>query len=473
MSISSSKFLSVLQTRPTETETGVKAAVDYPYMLEKIRGIIAQHHADELSKSFGSRESADTLKELILRYCLQEMAGKEYDAGKLADQIFLDMASLGILTEYLRDPMVEEININSYNLIEIIYSDHIKYLRDEEAFRTPQAALDTIKRMVRVGGSILDGATPRVDSYIGDGTRITATIKPVVPDENGVVASIRKQNKSSITRENLIDSGSVSPEILDFLTMCICNHISIGIAGSTGSGKTTDLAFLLNEYIRRNHDYNNRIYIIEDSRELNLLDYDDENDRPARVIYTTTKAPPNPITMLDLIIDSLRYHPNLLVPAEVRDAAAYEAAVAGQTGHTIVTTLHADNARDAYKRLLSMCNMAQTGLSESKLMDMCVSAWPIMVYKKQLRDNSRKYMEVFEATGQKDGEVVGHMLFSFEIEGAERDERGNISKVIGKHVRTGCISPRLYKRLRDNGVEESEIRALFPDAVAPAEEGVA
>jgi pilus assembly protein CpaF len=252
--------------------------------------------------------------------------------------------------------------------------------------------------------------------------------------------------------------------MLDFLTLCLCNGISVGLAGSTGSGKTTDQAFLLNEYIRRNDDYNNRVFIIEDSRELNLTDYDDENDRPARVLYTVTKEPPNPISMLDLIVSSLRFHPSLIVPAEVRDAAAYEAAVAGQTGHTILTAFHADSAADAYRRLVSMCHLAQTGLSDELLLEMCAGAWPIMVFKKQLKDNSRKYMEIFEATGVENGRLQGRMLYRFVIQGTERDGHGRVVKVHGSHERVGTISPELFCRLRDNGAPEAELNRLFPDA---------
>ena len=180
-------------------------------------------------------------------------------------------------------------------MVEINYPDHIRYLYDNEAFPTPTAALDIIKRMVRMGGMLLDAQTPpRVDSYIGDGTRISAMIPPVVPQDRGVIASIRKQSRSEITREQLLASDSASPDMLDFLTLCLCNGISVGLAGGTGSGKTTDQAYLLNEYIKRNDDQNNRIFVIEDSRELNLTAYDTENDRPARVLYTVTKDPPKP-----------------------------------------------------------------------------------------------------------------------------------------------------------------------------------
>ena len=467
MSITAYEYLAVLQATEAGSEQSLeKGDFDYSKLLEKVRSFIAEKHSTELAAALDSADAAKTLKTLILKYCVQELAGKEFDPEKLVEQIYQDMAGLGILTDYLYDPDVEEININGYNVVEINYPDHIKYLYDKEAFSMPTAALDIVKRMVRMGGMILDAQTPRVDSYTREGTRISAMIPPVVPRERGVIASIRKQNRSTITRRQLLESGSATSDMLDFLTLCLCNGISVGLAGSTGSGKTTDQAYLLNEYIRNNDDYNNRVFIIEDSRELNLTEYDNENDRPARVLYTVTKDPPNPITMLDLIVSSLRFHPSLIVPVEVRDAAAYQAANAGQTGHTILTAFHADSAHDAYRRLVSMCHLAQPGLSDELLLEMCVGAWPIMVFKKQLKDNSRKYMEILEATGVEDGKLKGRILFKFIIDRTERDGRGRIVKVHGAHQRVGTISQKLFSRLRDNGAPEAALYRLFPDALS-------
>ncbi|MBP1737493.1 MAG: pilus assembly protein CpaF [Oscillospiraceae bacterium] len=464
MTITAYEFLSILQAAEAFPEQGPESnGFNYQKLLEKVRSVIAEKHSTELSSALGNIDAAKTLKTLILKYCVEALAGQEFDQAGLVEKIYQDMAGLGILTEYLYDQDVEEVNVNGYSVIEINYPDHIKYLYDTEAFPTPTAALDIVKRMVRMGGMLLDAQTPRVDSFIGNGTRISAMIPPAVPHDRSVIASIRKQSQSTITREQLLSSGSASSDMLDFLTLCLCNGISIGLAGGTGSGKTTDEAFLLNEYIRGNDDYNNRVFVIEDSRELNLTDYDAENDRPARVLYTVTKDPPNPITMLDLIVSSLRFHPALIVPAEVRDAAAYQAAVAGQTGHTILTAFHADNAHDAYRRLVSMCHLAQTGLSDELLLEMCVSAWPVMVYKKQLKDNSRKYMEIFEATGIENGRLKGQMLYQFVISRTERDERGRVVKVHGSHQKAGAISPELLGRLRDNGASEAALYRLFPE----------
>jgi pilus assembly protein CpaF len=463
VSISSYEFLSIVQAQD-EATVEATAQMDYQSLLESVRASIAQNHADELSAALDSVGAVAELKSLILKYASALLAGRDYDRDGLTEKIYQDMAGLGLLTPYLHDPTVEEININGYETVEIIRPSRTTFLYGTEAFTTPTAALDVIKRMVRMGGMLLDAQTPRVDSYIGSGTRISAIIPPLVPQEQGVVVSIRKQVKSRLTREQMIEAGTATSDMLDFLSTCLCYGVSIGVAGGTGSGKSTLMNYLLNEYIRTNDDSNNRIYIIEDSRELNLISYDSENNRPARVLYTVTKGAPNPVSMFDLIVSSLRFHPAIIVPAEVRDGAAYQAAIAGQTGHTVLTSFHADGAQDAYKRLVALCNTAGTGLADARLLDMCIGAWPIVIYQKQLKDNTRKIMEVFEAIGQKNGQVRGNMLYRFQIEGVERDEAGHITRICGSHQRTGCISPRLYCRLRDNGASDELMKRLFPEA---------
>lgn len=471
MSISSYEFLSIIQAKEDANNEERTDAFDYASTLESVRASIAANHAQELSAALDDEEAAAALKNLIMKYATECMSGKDYDRKALTERIYEDMAGLGILTKYLYDPSVEEININDYRMIEIVRSDGTEYLRNADAFSSPEAELDIVKRMVRMGGMLLDAQTPRVDSFIGSGTRISAIIPPITPPEQGVIVSIRKQSRNRITREQLIESGTATADMLDFLVACLCYGVSIGTAGGTGSGKSTLMTYLLNAYIENNEDSNNRIFIIEDSREMNLLDYDNIHDRPARVLYTLTKPEPNPISMFDLIVSSLRFHPSLLVPAEVRDGAALQAAIAGQTGHTILTSFHADNAHDAYSRLVALCNMAGTTLPSDRLLDMCVRAWPIIVCQKQLKDNTRRITEVFEATSILHGEVKGNCLFRFVTEHTERGENGRITRVIGHHEQADCISRTLYNRMIDNGAPKDLMTRLFPNVNKNTEAG--
>ena len=128
-----------------------------------------------------------------------------------------------------------------------------------------------------------------------------------------------------------------------------------------------------------------------------------------------------------------------------------------------LTSFHADGAEDGYRRLVSMCHTAGTRLTNDQLLEMCISAWPIIIFQKQLKDNSRKIMEIFEARGLLDGSVKGKTLYRYDMDRVERDGHGHIIKVHGKHRRTGCISPALYNRLRDNGAPEEHLKRLFPE----------
>jgi pilus assembly protein CpaF len=219
-------------------------------------------------------------------------------------------------------------------------------------------------------------------------------------------------------------------------------------------------------YILSRVPFEKRIVTIEDTRELTLARYDKNGVMQNDIIHLLTKEEPNPVTMLDLLKLSLRLHPHILVPAEMRGKEALTVQEAGRTGHTIVSTLHANSARTAYERILTMCLEAGTSLSEERLLKNIVEAFPVMLFKMQLPDKSRKYMEIFEATGVRDGEVNGTTLFKYVVDSYERDREGRIIKVVGSHRRMGNISPALAERLLICGVPQKIIRRFSQGGAA-------
>lgn len=270
------------------TDTSNQQTMEYKDVLDKIRHIISKYHSAELVDVIYSPSAVDKLKNLIIRYLNQNKMSVEecVNISSLADKIYEDMAGFGILTKYLQNEDVEEVNINAWNSIEVVYPDRVELL--EETFVSPEDCMDKIKKMVWLGGSIIDGSNPKVDSFIGEGVRISALIPPCVDGKIGGVASIRRQKENVITRRLMIEYGSATAEELDFLPLCINNGVSLAIAGSTGSGKTTDLAYLISCL-----DDDKRIYTIEDTRELNIAKY--KNGRMTnRVVQTLTKDAPIP-----------------------------------------------------------------------------------------------------------------------------------------------------------------------------------
>ena len=440
----------------TEAGASSENSSTYKEVLDKIRHVISQNHSAELINVMYSDEAKEKLKNLIVRYLNQNKlsVAECRNISELADKIYEDMAGFGVLSKYLTDTTVEEININAWNSIEVIYPDKIVML--DETFISADDCMDKIKKMVWLGGSIIDGSNPMVDSFIGEGIRISAIIPPCVDRKTGGVASIRRQKKNIITRKLMIEYGSATDEELDFLSLCVNNGVSLAIAGSTGSGKTTDLGFLI-ECL----DHEKRIYTIEDTRELNIAKINDKGCMINRVVQTVTKDGTNPITMDALLKEALRFHPNVIIPAEMRGGEALTAVEAGRTGHTIISTLHANSAIDAYNRILSMCVSTGVRLSENKLLEFILEAMPLILFKRQLPDGRRVYDEIFEGQKVENGRVIGKTLYKYEIMENVYDTEGNILKVVGRHQQVNKMSPELLARLKYGGASEEMLRRFM------------
>lgn len=428
----------------------------YKEVLDTIRHVISTNHSAELINVMYSEEAKEKLKNLIVRYLNQnKMSVPECESiSDLADRIYEDMAGFGILSKYITDPDVEEINVNAWNGIEVIYPDRVELI--DKTFINPDDCMDKLKKMVWLGGSIVDGSTPIVDSFIGDGIRISSIIPPCVDKHTGGVASIRKQKKNVITREIMIEYGSATEEELDFLSLCVNNGVSLAIAGSTGSGKTTDLSYLIGCLNSKK-----RIYTIEDTRELYIAKINEKGIMENRVVQTVTRNGVNPITMDDLLKKSLRFDPNVIIPAEMRGEEAITAIEAGRTGHTIISTLHANSAVDAYNRILSMCVSTGIRLSENKLLEFILEAVPLILFKRQLPDGRRVYDEIFEGLRVENRKVVGKTLYKYEIEDNVYDDKGNIIKVIGSHCRKNSMSDALLSRLKYGGASKEMLEAFM------------
>ena len=429
------------------TLTGTNKSGEYTKVLESIRTGISERYADELSLSLYSKGKEQLLKSLIMRHINADQltATGISSVSELTDLIYNDMAGFGVVTEYLKDPDVEEININNYKDIFIIYGDRKEKL--PKGFASPEECNNTVYKMARAGGVILDGTKPFGDSYIVKGVRMSGVIQPCVDPELGAAASIRKQRPSLVTRDKVIEWGTVTEDELKFLTMCVNNGVSLAIVGETGSGKTSDMNMILSETRP-----SNRYVVIEDTREAHI----EGINRDA--VYFLTKEAPNPVTMNDCLRLALRFDPNIIVPSEMRGAEAYTAVESGRTGHVIVSTLHANSAYSAYDRILTMCLQAGVTLSEERLLRNIVEAFPIMLYKSRLPDGSRKYMEIFEATGVSNSVVIGHNIFMFDVSYHERDKlTGEVIKTHGEHRHVGSISSNLYRRMLNRGADKEDL----------------
>ncbi len=412
----------------------------YEAVLEQVRNAISKDHADMLAQSITEQSASEAVKRLIgEQITARQLRVDGLTAQELIDRLYGDMAGFGFLDKYITDPDVEEINGNSWRDIEIV--TRFGWRKIPEHFLSPQHAEDTLRKMVRLGGLVLDGTNPIVDSYITQGIRISAMIPPVTDKRSGAVFSIRRQRMTKVVKQQLVEWKTASSEMLDFLSLCVNHGISVGLAGKTGSGKTTDISYLLGTA-----DKSKRIYTIEETRELDLFDVDDEGRAQNRVIHTCIRPSDMEnadVDMNDLLRKAMRFSPDIIVVAEMRGAEAMTAQEAARTGHVVVTSLHANSARKAYGRILSMCQMSGTNISTNILMGFVAEAFPVMVFKKQMPDGTRRIMEIVEAAGVRDGVVQARTLFRFED---------------GQFVQTGSISDSLAMTLLENGAPAASVR---------------
>ncbi|MFP4456401.1 MAG: ATPase, T2SS/T4P/T4SS family [Clostridia bacterium] len=424
---------------------------NYQNLLNNLRSWLSDNYRDELLRILDSESAKNSLKDLILIF-LKEQEGYFYikNANHLVQKMFDDLVGFAFLEKYIYRDDIEEINGNSWEDIEIITNSG--WERTKEKFVSVQHAQDIVKKMMRLGGVVLDEKMPLGDSYISSGIRISAMIPPVVDEKTGVVFSLRKQKAKVFSKNEFIKLGTYSDEQFEFLTMCLNHRISVGIAGGTSSGKTSDISSLIASL--RNAK---RVFVIEDTRETFI-----EPNLNKRIIYTKTRASENKnrkITATKLLKMALRYHPDIIVPAEIRDEAALMAIEAGRTGHAILTGLHANSSIQAYDRILSLCMMSKTNMKEALLMKLIIAAFPIMVYKAQLSDGSRKVLEIFEAEKYDDVacEVVGKVIFRYKIKNIIKDKTGKIKKIEGEHLKVNSISRKLANHLYKYGSKKEVI----------------
>ena len=371
------------------------------------------------------------------------------------------MAGYSFLKKWIYQPGVEEVNINAYNDIEVIMNSG-RSLKIPDKFSSPQHAIDVIRRMLNACGMVIDDTMPSVLGFLDKNIRISVDKTPIVDPEVGVNASIRIVNQQTVSEEILLESGSATAEMLHFLTACIRYGVSVCIAGSTGSGKTTIMAWLLS-----NVPNNRRLITIEEgSREFDLVKRDENGNILNSVVHLLTRPHENPAMNInqDFLLERiLRKHPDVIGVGEMRSAAeALSAAESSRTGHTVCTTIHSNSCESTYRRMMTLAKR-KYAMDDSILMQIMVEAYPVVVFTKQLEDRSRKIMEIIEGEDYIDGKLLYRSLYKYHVEDNVTDSDGN-ARVLGHHQKAGTISEALQKRFLDNGIPHGELEEfLRPD----------
>jgi pilus assembly protein CpaF len=345
------------------------------------------------------------------------------------DDILDELTGFGPIQPLLDDPDISEVMVNGPKRVFIEKSGRLT--KSPITFDDDDHVLRIIDRIILPLGRRVDADSPTVDARLPDGSRVNAVIRPVSID--GPSITIRKFKKDKLSIQQLIDYGSITPHMAEFIRACVLAHLNIVISGGTGSGKTT-LLNVLSSYIPEEE----RIITIEDAAELQL--------QQEHVLRMETKVAnvdgKGAVSIRDLVRNSLRMRPDRIVVGECRGGEALDMLQAMNTGHDgSLTTLHANSPRDALSRLETMVLMSGMDLPLKVVRQQISSAVDVIIQQTRLKDGSRKVTAITEVVGMEGETVVLTDIFKFEQTGI-----GQHGKILGELKPTGIrpiFSPRL------------------------------
>jgi pilus assembly protein CpaF len=350
---------------------------------------------------------------------------------EVMDEIF----GLGPIQEFLRDPGVSDVLVNGPREIYIEKNGRLELTT--ATFRDETQLMTVIQRIASSCGRRIDDSMPMLDARLEDGSRVNAIISPLTL--NGATLSIRRFGTIPISVDKLLELDSLTPEMALFLEGCVRSKMSILVSGGTGTGKTT----LLNVLSRWIPD-GERLVTIEDAAELQL--------QRRHVIRLETRPPSvegkGEVTQRDLLRNTLRMRPDRIIIGEVRGAEALDMLQAMNTGHDgSMTTVHANSARDALRRIENMVSMAGLNYPVTTIRQQTASALQLLIQVGRMTGGQRKVVSITEITGTEGEAICLQDIFKFRQTGVDKDgyARG--------HFEACGVRPQLADTLRDRGVE--------------------
>lgn len=325
------------------------------------------------------------------------------------------------IRSYLEDPSVSEIMINGPDQVYIERSGRV--YPTNARFASRETLIAALRNLAQFVGRHADEERPVLEARLPDGSRVEAVLPPAAPD--GPMVSIRRFLRETLTMDQMVRVGSLTPDAAEFLSLLIAVKQNVIIAGGAGSGKTSMLN-ALSFYIPENE----RVIVIESSRELQL--------QRAHVVQLEGRQADargrGTVSIRELFNAALRLRPDRILVGEIRGGEALDLIQAMTSGHAgSLSTAHATYPTDTLNRLETMALMSDVNVPLQALRTQLGSAIDFIVQTSRLRDGTRCVTHITEVQGY--DPQRGFMLvdiFRREFEGEDPNGR-----VISRLIPTG------------------------------------
>jgi len=409
----------------------------------QIQPLVLEHMdvaaAAEMPRPAFEAQLTGWVKELLAETKIQLNFAEQRE---LVESLIADMLGLGPLEPLMADETVTDIMVNGAKQVYIERRGKLE-LADVQ-FRDDQHVMNVATKIVSRIGRRIDEAKPLVDARLEDGSRVNIIIPPLALD--GPSISIRKFAKKTITLDIMAQNGSISTNMATVLKIASRCRLNILISGGTGSGKTT----LLNA-MSRMIDPAERTVTIEDAAELQL-------QQPHVVRLETRPANlegSGEITMRDLLKNALRMRPDRIIIGECRGEEAMDMLQAMNTGHDgSMSTIHANNPREALTRMENMISMGAVNLPSKAMRTQIASAINLICQVSRMRDGARRVTHIVEVVGMEGDIITTQELFNYQFQGETGEGR-----LRGTFNSTG-IRPSFLPRAEYFGLDRALLEAI-------------
>ena len=354
---------------------------------------------------------------------------------QIITEIENDILGLGPIEALLHDPTISDILVNGYDKVYVERFGKLELTLVK--FNDNNHLMKIIDRIVTKVGRRIDESSPMVDARLADGSRVNAIISPLAID--GPSLSIRRFAVVEMALDDLVEKDELTDYMAAFLKAAAQAKVNILISGGTGSGKTTILNAISN-FIPNNE----RIITLEDSAELQL--------QLPHVLRLETRSAniegKGEVTLRDLVRNALRMRPDRIVIGEVRSGEAFDMLQAMNTGHEgSLTTVHANNARDALSRVENMIFMAGMDMPAKAIRKQISSAIHLVIQLTRFEDGSRRIVSVCEIDGMEGEVITMSEIFKYMRKGIDAEGR-----VLGEFCATGVV-PKCIGLMKQKGLK--------------------
>lgn len=342
-----------------------------------------------------------------------EIANGELGQGEPAflNEIFEYATDYGDMDKFFEDPQVSEIMVNGPN--QIFIEKNGKLILTDAKYESELQLRFAINHIINPFGRYVNYKHPMVDAHLRDGSRINAVIPPVA--QQGSCLSIRRFLKDKLAVQDLIDKGSITQGMADFVAVCVAARLNVIVAGNTSSGKTT----FLNILARAIPDHE-RIVTIEDSVELQMM----QTHKVSLEARPPDYNGDGQVTIRDLVRNSLRMRPDRIIVGEIRGGETLDMLQAMNTGHDgSMTTVHSNGPRDTLSRLETMTLMAGFELPVLAIRKQIAAALDLIVYLTRFPDGTRKVTQISEVAGMESDVITLTDIFVFQQSGTDSEGR--------------------------------------------------